>query len=320
MSERATLGLCFDRTFSAPLVTEFACRLEDGGADSLWVIEDSFYTAGVSLAAAALTATERLTVGIGILPAVARNPAITAMEIATLCSLAPGRVLPGIGHGVQEWMAQMGVRPRSPLTTLEEVLVAVRRLLDGERVTMDGTAVHLDGVQLDQPPATPPRLLAGVRGPKSLAMAGRVAAGLVLAEPGSPAYVRWALDQAGRPDGFTVAVFASLCVTPDRGLSRRIMSPWVASLLDEPSPGLTRLPFFEELLDWYSRKGVEALPGIPDDWWAELGPIGTQDDALAFLEALDAEGVHHVGLYPSPDPEVAKGQLEDVLALCAARS
>ena len=56
----------------------------------------------------ALAVTERLAVGIGILPAVARNPAITAMELATLAGLAPGRVVAGIGHGVQEWMAQVG--------------------------------------------------------------------------------------------------------------------------------------------------------------------------------------------------------------------
>ncbi len=121
--------MCFDRSFPATEVIQFARQLEDGGADDLWVIEDCFYTAGISLAAAALSTTQQLTVGIGILPAVARNPAITAMEIATLCQLAPGRVVAGIGHGVQSWMAQMGVRPQSPVTALEEVLVAVRRLL-----------------------------------------------------------------------------------------------------------------------------------------------------------------------------------------------
>ena len=79
----------------------------------LWIIEDCFYTAGVSLAATALATTERLTVGIGILPAVARNPAITAMEIATLAGWRRGGSLAGIGHGVQSWMEQMGVRPPS---------------------------------------------------------------------------------------------------------------------------------------------------------------------------------------------------------------
>lgn len=112
-TNRARIGLRYDRSFPAPLVVELARRL-DHRVDQLWVIEDCFYTAGVSLAASALAVSERLTVGIGILPAVARNPAVTAMEIATLCELGPQRVLPGIGHGVQSWMDQMGARPASP--------------------------------------------------------------------------------------------------------------------------------------------------------------------------------------------------------------
>ena len=196
-ASRASIGMCFDRTFPPSFVTEVAGRLDEGGADQLWVIEDCFYTAGVSLAATALATTERLAVGIGIMPAVARNPAITAMEIATLCELAPGRFLPGIGHGVQSWMEQMGALTPSPLATLEETIVAVRRLLAGENVTMHGRHVDLDDVQLDQPPSIVPPVLAGVRGPKSLQMAGRVAGGIVLAEPASPSYVTWALEQAG---------------------------------------------------------------------------------------------------------------------------
>src|SRR6266540_670967 len=131
-SRRAAIGMCFHRSYPAGLVTEFAKRLDAGGADQLWVIEDCFYTAGISLAATALARTEWLTVGIGILPAVARNAAITAMELATLARLAPARVVAGIGHGVQEWMEQIGARPSSPVTTLTEVIAAVRRLLAGD--------------------------------------------------------------------------------------------------------------------------------------------------------------------------------------------
>jgi alkanesulfonate monooxygenase SsuD/methylene tetrahydromethanopterin reductase-like flavin-dependent oxidoreductase (luciferase family) len=307
--------MCFDRSFPPGLVTELARRLDDGGADQLWVIEDCFYTAGVSLAAAALAVTERLQVGLGILPAVARNPAITAMEIATLDGLAPGRVLPGIGHGVQEWMAQMGARTPSPLTTLEEVVVAVTRLLAGETVTLRGREVRLDAVVLDRPPASPPPVLAGVRGPKSLAMAGRVAGGVVLAEPAGPSYVRLALDQAGHPERFHVAVFAPLCVTPDRADARRIMAPWVADRMARPTAGLRALPFHDELADRLARGGVDAVATMPDDWWAELGPIGTLDDAVAHVGALEAAGVHSVGLFPAPDVDVARSQVDDVLAV-----
>lgn len=316
--DRPALGCCFDRTFPPGLVLEFARRLEAGGADQLWLIEDCFYTAGVSLAAAALAVTERLQVGLGILPAVARNPAVTAMEVATLAGLGPGRVLAGIGHGMQDWMAQMGAATPSPVTTLEEVLIAVRRLLAGERVTTHGRYVHLDEVALDQPPVPRPPVLAGVRGPRSLAMAGRAADGVVLADPACPSYVRWAAEQAGAPPGFHVAVFSSLCVAGTRRAARAAMAPWLASHLDAPSVGLAVLPFITELTDWYRRRGVDGLVDAPDEWWAELGPIGTLDDALAHLDELRRAGVHSIGLFPPPDAETAREQLDHVVALAGA--
>ena len=311
--------MCFPRTYPAALVTDVANRLESGGADQLWVIEDCFYTAGISLAAASLAVTDSLRVGLGIVPAVARNAAITAMEFATLCALAPGRFIPGIGHGVQSWMEQMGVRPSSPLTMLEEVLVAVRRLLAGERVTMQGRYVRLDAVQLDQPPADPPGILAGVRGPKSLALAGRSAGGIVLAEPASPTYVRWSLDQAGRPDEFQIAAFSALCVTGERAEAFRIMAPWLASMLERPNVSLTVLPFFDDLAARYAELGVDGLATMPADWWAELGPIGTMDDAAAHIAALASAGVHSIGLFPSTDVDVGMAQIDHVLALARGR-
>jgi 5,10-methylenetetrahydromethanopterin reductase len=309
------IGMCFDRTFPPGLVREFARRLDEGGADQLWIIEDCFYTGGVSLAATALAVTDRLSVGLGILPAVARNPAVTAMELATLCGLAPGRVLPGIGHGVQSWMGQMGVRTASPLTSLEEVMVAVRRLLDGEEVTTSGQYVRLDGVRLDQPPADPPPLLAGVTGPKSLALAGRVAGGVVLVGPASPSYVRWALDQAGRPERFRVAAFSDLYVADDRATAYRAMAPWLASMLTEPTVAMRALPFIDDLAARFAEQGVDGLVTIPPDWWSELGPIGTLDDAVTHVAALEAAGVHDIGLFPRPDVETARSQLDHVLRL-----
>jgi 5,10-methylenetetrahydromethanopterin reductase len=309
------LGFCFDRGFPPALVTEFARRLEADGAQQLWVIEDCFYTAGASLAAAALAVTDRLTVGLGILPAVARNPAVTAMEVATLCGLGPGRVLPGIGHGVQEWMGQMGARTPSPVTTLSEVIIAVRLLLRGERVSMDGRHVHLDGVQLDRPPASVPPVLAGVSGAKSLAMAGRVADGLVLAEGIGPLAVRAALGHASAAEEFHVAKFARLCVAPDRATAYRTMAPDLAGLLDPPSPRLRLMPFYDDLIARYATRGVDGLATMPSDWWNEIGPIGTLDDARAHIDALAAAGVRSIGLFPASDVATARAQLDDVAAL-----
>ena len=41
---RPQVGVCFDRSFPPSAITEFTERLEAGGLDQLWVIEDCFYT------------------------------------------------------------------------------------------------------------------------------------------------------------------------------------------------------------------------------------------------------------------------------------
>src|SRR5215212_2372097 len=233
---RAEIGMCFDRSFPAGAVADYARRIEAARIEQMWLIEDCFYTAGVSLAATALAVTENIAVGIGILPAVARNPAITAMEIATLCNIAPGRLRPGIGHGVQAWMAQMGVRPASPLAALEETITAVKRLLAGDEVSFEGSHFHLDGIRLDQPPRVVPGVLAGVQQERSLALAGRVADGVILVEGAGPTYVEWSLDQAGRPEAFEVVTFTMLSVADDRREAYRPVVEFVAELISDRRP------------------------------------------------------------------------------------
>jgi alkanesulfonate monooxygenase SsuD/methylene tetrahydromethanopterin reductase-like flavin-dependent oxidoreductase (luciferase family) len=312
---RASIGMCFDRTYPAGAVSEYARQLEASGVEQLWLIEDCFFTAGVSLAATALAATERVTVGIGIMPAVARNPAITAMEIATLCNVAPGRFVPGIGHGVQEWMGQMGARPRSPLTALDETISVVKRLLAGDDVTFAGEYVNLDQVKLDQPPSIVPSVMAGVQQQKSLALAGQVADGVILVEGAGPTYVGWALDHAGRPDDFEVVTFTMLSVESDRRDAYRPLTEFVGGLVDSRRPAFTVLPFFDEMLERVQSSGHESLVEMPADYWCEIGAIGTLDDALAHVAALERAGVGSVNIFPGPELEIAWEQLPQVAEL-----
>ena len=108
-----------------------------------------------------------------------RNVALTAMEIATLARLFPGRLLPGIGHGVLDWMGQAGVRAESPLTLLREYGTALRDLLDGAEVTTAGRYVQLDRVALRHPPTERVPLWLGGAGPKTIALAAEIGDGLV---------------------------------------------------------------------------------------------------------------------------------------------
>ena len=309
------LGVCFPREMDPRLIRDVAVRADAGGIDELWVIEDCFFTAGISLAATALAVTERLGVGLGILPAVARNPAITAMELATLAGLAPGRVVGGIGHGVQEWMGQIGARQPSPVTALEEVLTAVRRLLAGETVTTHGRFVHLDDVTLDRSPDPVPPVLAGVHGPVSLAAAGRCADGVVLAGMSGPVAVRDALATAAPAGRFDVVTYSAVSIDRDRREARRAMGGFIVELVEQGGPpGLRANPFYDDLAALVAARGDAAVDAFPDDWWIHLGAVGTPDDVAAHLEALGAAGATTVACFLPPEPAAALAQLDLLLS------
>lgn len=211
------LGVMFDRDLPPEELIPFARALDETVVEDLWVVEDLGWTGGVSAAATALAVTSRLRVGIGITPAPLRNPMLLAMELGNLARMHPGRLAAGIGHGVQEWMRQVGAAVPSPLALLEETITAVRALLRGETVTLDGRAVHLDGVSLVHPPAEPPPVLAGVKGPRSLALSGRVAQGTIVPEGTGPAQLPGIRDLIDAGDDHELAVFTFLHVGDDPG-------------------------------------------------------------------------------------------------------
>lgn len=175
---------------------------DESGVEELWLWEDCFRQGGIASLAAALAWSQRLRVGIGVLPVPLRNVALTAMEVAALELMFPGRAVLGIGHGVGDWMGQVGVRPGSPMTLMREYATALRALLHGERVTTGGRYVKLDGVALDWPPATAPAVHMAATGPKTLRLAGEVADGTVLSGGSTPGDVKRAreLADAGRAD------------------------------------------------------------------------------------------------------------------------
>ena len=217
----ARIGFMFDRDRAPEELAGFASGLEEAGADDLWVVEDLGWGGSVAGAGIALAATRRLRVGVGIAPVPLRNPALLAMEWATLARVYPGRLVGGVGHGVPEWMRKVGAEPVGKLAMLEETISVVRDLLSGETVAMRGREVTADGVSLVHPPAQVPPIVTGVVRPKSLELSGRVADGTILAEGNGPAQIVDALTyiERGRSTGVRPAheliVFAFLHVDED---------------------------------------------------------------------------------------------------------
>lgn len=295
MSPAPAVGVMYRRHRPPEALAEYARLVEVEGFDELWVVEDCFWAGGMTAASVALAVTGRLRVGFGIAPAVARNVAVTAMDTAGLARMFPGRFTLGIGHGVADWMHQIGAFPGSQLAALEETIDVLRRLFAGERVSLDGRHVHLDDVQLVFPPDPAPPVLLGATGPKSLDVAARVADGLMLPEGSSPAYVRAAVERARR-EGVTPAcpVYVLFAVDDDAAVARAA----VADELDRfaPGPGDQRLALL----------GIDPgdVPAPGTIGRAErFAAAGTPADCAAALRRLADAGATSVVLVPHGDED-----------------
>ncbi|MFN8021518.1 MAG: LLM class flavin-dependent oxidoreductase [Acidimicrobiales bacterium] len=285
-----TFGAMFRRERDPDQLVGFARTSEAIGLDEIWIVEDCFWAGGLTAVATSLAVTERLHVGMGIVPAVARNAAITAMEMAGLSRMFPGRFAAGFGHGVASWMRQIGALPASQLAALDETVDVVRRLLDGERLTVDGRHVRLDDVQLVFPPVPRPPIVVGVTGPKGIDVTGRVADGLLLPEGSSPDYVRAAVDRLGRPRGQApeCVVYVLFAVDDDGDRARSV----VADSVDEFAPG--------EIDERLAKLGtvVEVPAAERIDRYAVAGTVG---DCVRGVRALLDAGATSVVVVPRHD-------------------
>ena len=281
MSSSSRIGVMYDRALPPQGLMDFARAAEAAGADELWVVEDLGFAGSISAATAALAATSRIMVAIGVAPVPLRNPVLLAMELAAIARMFPQRLIAGVGHGVKEWMTQVGAVPSSPLALLEESVTVVRGLLRGERVTLHGREVHLDGVQLVHPPEHVPGLMTGVVRPRSLELSGRVADGTILAEGHGPADVEFALTRIAK--GRAAA---------NPGLSgAHSLTVFTYLLADGNGPGRRALDdAIAEQAAWLER--------APEHMFNAAGPQGTATEAAAQVRELWSAGADCVVLRP----------------------
>ncbi|SFR70513.1 Flavin-dependent oxidoreductase, luciferase family (includes alkanesulfonate monooxygenase SsuD and methylene tetrahydromethanopterin reductase) [Agromyces sp. CF514] len=311
----AGVGVLLPRDLPIDQVLPYARRAEELGFDEVWLVEDLGFRGGLAQTGAVLAATERITVGVGILPAGARNAAFTAMELNTLALMFPGRFVAGIGHGMPAWMRQVGAWPKSTLTLLGEYTTAVRALLRGEPGPAAGRYVDVEAVELVEPAPVVPPVILGVRGPKSLAVAGATADGVVLAEPAAPPYIAAAIEQvrSGATDATAplVVTYDVAAVDADPAAALARVRPGLA-WYGEPdwAPHLVGQPFAEDLarLRATCSSPEEFARRLPDEWVAELALVGTAEQVRERIAARHAAGATSVVLTPVGDDRL--GELE----------
>jgi 5,10-methylenetetrahydromethanopterin reductase len=309
--KRPALGVIFHPRFPPETLAGYARRAEAGGFDELWLWDDCFLPGAFTSAAIALSATQQLKVGIGLLPAPAYHPLFAAMEISTLASAFPGRFMPGFGHGVKAWMAQIGAAPKSSMRALQETVTAVRQLLGGGSVTVHGSYIHLDQVQMQVTPASIPPLYMGAMREKSLRLAGQAGDGTILTGMSSPAYVRWALAhiragmaEAGR-SRHRVVVYLDVKVNPDGEAARAAARRALARRLPWAEVQLNVLGIAAQVEEFFHSQGAsQAAPPMPDEWLDAFSAAGTPEQVAGAIERWIETGVDSLVFQPlDGDPD-----------------
>jgi alkanesulfonate monooxygenase SsuD/methylene tetrahydromethanopterin reductase-like flavin-dependent oxidoreductase (luciferase family) len=299
-----------------------ARQAEDLGYREVWVAEDYFAYGGFTGAGLALAATERIQVGLGIVASVARHPAVTAMETATLALAHPGRFLPGIGHGVPFWTDQMGLTPKSPLTALTECVNGMRALLVGETVDVEGRQFTFNDVALAHVPEEGVPILTGVLGPKSLHLSGKIADGTVMSVlsgtkylEAATAYIRGGMAESSRTTHL-VPTFALFSVNSDGKVAKaavREMLAFYIAAVGAHNPLTGAYGYNDQIADMLSRGGAELLVReMPDEWVDELTVAGDPDEVAQRIKLLLNAGATSVVLSP-----VNKATASDELKLAA---
>jgi F420-dependent oxidoreductase-like protein len=164
-----------------PTLRDAAVAADETGFDSVWVWDhllsifgpdDQPSLEGWTVLSALAPLTRRARLGLMVAANTFRNPGLTAKLAVTLDHVSEGRAILGIGGAWMEreheafgipFGASMGER----LDRLDESVMLVRRLLDGERVTHDGRFYTFrDAVAEPRPIQSRLPILVGGSGPQ----------------------------------------------------------------------------------------------------------------------------------------------------------
>ena len=200
-------------------IGEVAAAAERAGFGAVFVAEG--HGDALTLCHPVAAATSRVAVGTAIANAALRPPVLAAKTAALLDHASGGRFILGLGTANAIMNGRFGIAPFAPLKMIEEYVSVVRAVLAGR--DHSGEVFRTGIVPLDSPPVRSglPVYLAAL-GPMMLALAGRIADGVVLnlmspAQAGeAAAIVRAAAGDAGRdPASVHVTCVVHCCLSDD---------------------------------------------------------------------------------------------------------
>jgi len=160
---------------SSQRFVDLAPHYEDAGIDRFGVADWRYYPDLYVHMTACLMATERLQLESLVTDPFVRHPALTALAHATMDDLSRGRVVLGLGGGLEQpalWPAERA----HPLDAVRDAVEICRGMFRGEEVTYRGRVISVERAKLNFRPfrADLPILIAA-RGKRMIELAGEIA-------------------------------------------------------------------------------------------------------------------------------------------------
>jgi probable F420-dependent oxidoreductase len=251
---------------TVPELASLAAWSESVGYRTAWTAEVAGPEAFV-VATAAAGAARAMRIGVAVVPAYTRTPALLAMAAGSVSQALGGRPFRlGIGSSsetiVHGWN---GVPFDRPVRRVRETVEAVRAGLSGSG-DYAGDLVSMRRFRTAAPPEGPVEIFVGALGPRMLETAGAVGDGVCLnmmparVVPRQLEHVRAGAEESGRilPDGFGVMARVQVMITDDvpaarDRLRRAILGPYLAQ------------PVYNRFLRWM---GFEEEAAAIDAGWA----------------------------------------------------
>jgi 5,10-methylenetetrahydromethanopterin reductase len=297
-----------------------ARTMDAAGMDTFWLAEAYPWwrkhgmEARSSTGVAALMgrATDRLTIGWGIIAATTRHPVQAAMDARVVQEAAgPGRFILGFGTS-KIFRNNTQTQTKKTLGPMRDAVTIVRGVLSGERFDYDGDTWSADvpalAADAHSPREVPPVYVAATA-PKMQALAGEIADGCLTPSITTPAFVRYTCGNVKADIDIGCTVVASIHATDrdaGRDGAREIAGMYLANkvqniqgaadtLLDLAGLEQDEIRPVAEAMEEGGRLAAKAK--VTDAILDKCKPIaGTPADCIAAIEEYKDAGCTHVML------------------------
>jgi probable F420-dependent oxidoreductase len=288
---------------------------EEQGFDHGWTYDSHvLWLESTPLLTLAADRTEKMKLGHFVTNPGTREPTVVASMYATLHDISGGRAVMGIGRG-DSARRVIGLKPVK-VADFEERCRMIKDLMNGRTVEWNEKELQLSWARTEY--GEIPMYIAGY-GPKALAVAGRVADGVII-QLADPEIIQWimatarqAADEAGRdPSDLKCIVGAPSHISADLADAREqvrwfpaMVSNHVMDLIErygwesEIPTALTDYVKARKFYDYgeHSRVGARHGEFVSDEICDRFCVLGTPEQATAKLKELESIGVDQFNIY-----------------------